>query len=279
MARAFWSGSISFGLVNIPVKLYNAVSRKSVSFNQLDADSGARIKLKKVSAETGEEVPSDKIVKGYEIAKGQYVTVGEDELAALDPEAQRTIDIVAFIDLDEIDPLYFDSGYYLAPDGPTAKAYGLLAEAMASEHKVGIATFVMRTKRYLAAIRPKDGRLLLSTMVYADEIVDPQQIPEFDSLESVELPDKELDMARQLIGSLAAPFEPEAYRDTHREAVLDLIDRKAAGEVITTAPALPSAEQVVDLMAALEASVAAAKDARHRHPTAREADEAAVRSA
>jgi DNA end-binding protein Ku len=275
MARAIWSGSISFGLVNIPVKLYNAVSRKGVSFNQLEADSGARIKYKKVSAESGEEVPADRIVKGYEISKGQYVTIEEDELAALDPEALRTIDIAEFISLDEIDPLFFDSGYYLAPDGPTAKAYALLEQAMEEERKVGIATFVMRTKKYLAAIRPKDGRLLLSTMVYADEIVDPQQIAEFDSLEKVELPEKELLMARQLIESLSAPFDAAEFADDYRLAVLDLIEKKAAGEEIVAAPSLPSAEKVVDLMAALEASVAAAKGARKRHPTGREKKKAA----
>jgi DNA end-binding protein Ku len=274
MARAIWSGSISFGLVNIPVKLYNAVSRKSVSFNQLEAETGARIKYKKVSAETGDEVPADKIVKGYEIAKGQYVVIEEDELHGLDPEAVRTVDIAEFIDLDEIDPIFYDSAYYLAPDGPSGKAYGLLAKAMEDAHKVGIATFVMRTKKYLAAVRPKDGKLLLSTMVYADEVVDPQQIPEFDVLDGVELPKKELDMAKALIESLAEPFEPGEFRDDYRDAVLDLIERKASGEEIVAAPALPSADKVVDLMAALEASVAAAKKARTRHPTARdEADE------
>jgi DNA end-binding protein Ku len=269
MARAIWSGSISFGLVNIPVKLYNAVSRKNVSFNQLEAETGARIKYKKVSAETGEEVPADRIVKGYEISKGQYVTVEDDELAALDPEALRTIDIAEFISLDEIDPLFFDSGYYLAPDGPSAKAYALLEQAMEEERKVAIATFVMRTKKYLAAIRPKDGRLLLSTMIYADELVEPEQIPEFDGLETVELPDKELKMARQLIESLSAPFTPEEFADDYRDAVMDLIGKKAAGEEIVAAPSLPTAEKVVDLMAALEASVAAAKDSRQRHPTGR----------
>lgn len=278
MARAIWSGSISFGLVNIPVKLYNAVSRKGVSFNQLEASSGARIKYKKVSAESGEEVQADQIVKGYEISKGQYVTVEDDELASLDPEALRTIDIAEFVSLDEIDPLYYDSGYYLAPDGPTAKAYALLERAMEDERKVAIATFVMRTKKYLAAVRPKDGKLLLSTMVYADEVVDPVQIPEFDLLDNVELPDKELKMARQLIESLSAPFTPEEFSDDYRLAVLDLIEKKAAGEEIVAAPALPSAEKVVDLMAALEASVAAAKESRQRHPTGRKKRAPAAKS-
>lgn len=270
-----WSGSISFGLVNVPVKLYNAVSRKNVSFNQLEASTGSRIKYKKVSAESGEEVPADQIIKGYEVAKGQYVTVGDDELNALDPVAVRTIDIEGFVDLADIDPIFYDSAYYLAPDGPSSKAYALLAQAMEESQKVGIASFVMRTKQYLAAVRPKDGRLLLSTMVYADEVADPVTIPEFESLEGVELPEKELLMAQQLIESLSEPFEPERYHDTHREAILDLIEKKAAGEEITTPTAAPSAERVVDLMAALEASVAAAKEARGRHPTGRDADEGA----
>lgn len=273
MARAMWSGAISFGLVNVPVKLYNAVSRKNVSFNQLEASTGARIKYKKVSAESGDEVPADQIVKGYEISKGQYVTVGDDELTALDPEAVRTIDIGGFVDLAEIDPIFYDSAYYLAPDGPSPKAYALLARAMEETHKVGIASFVMRSKQYLAAVRPKDGRLLLSTMVYADEVVDPAAIPELDALAGIDLPEKELAMAEQLIASLSEPFEPARYRDTHREAVLELIERKAAGEEIVVPIAAPSAERVVDLMAALEASVAAAKEARGRHPTGRSGDE------
>jgi DNA end-binding protein Ku len=216
-------------------------------------------------------------VKGYEISKGQYVVIEDDELAGLDPEALRTIDIAEFIDLDEIDPLFYDSGYFLAPDGANAKAYALLAEAMESAHKVGIATFVMRTKKYLAAIRPKDGKLLLSTMVYADELVDPYEIPEFDMLDKVELPKKELVMAQQLIESLSETFEPAQFRDDYRDAVLDLIDRKASGEEIVAAPALPSQEKVIDLMAALEASVAAAKESRTRHPTAHDADEPAAK--
>ena len=165
MARAIWNGSISFGLVTIPVKLYNAVSRRTVHFNQLDARTNSRIKQKRVSAEDGSEVPSEHLVKGYELGSGNYVIVTDDELAALDPKAQRTIEIEEFVDLAEIDPIYYDSAYYLAPDQATVKPYALLAEAMERSQKVGIARFVMRTKQYLAAIRPVDGKLVLWTMV------------------------------------------------------------------------------------------------------------------
>ena len=276
MPRAMWSGSISFGLVNIPVKLYVAVSRKTVHFNQLDRETGSRIRMKKVSAETGEEVPGDRIIKGYELASGQYVVIDEGELSSLDPVAQRTIDIEEFVDLADIDPVFYDSAYYLAPDKAAVKPYALLAQAMEDAGKVGIARFVMRTKQYLAAIRPKDGRLLLSTMVYADELVAPEEIPEIGDLGSVELPARELEMAQMLIDSLSGEFEPEKFRDTHREAVLELIEKKAAGEEVVTTAAAPDAERVVDLMAALEASVKAAKESRKRHPTGRsDADDGA----
>ena len=269
MPRAIWSGSISFGLVNIPVKLFSAVSRKTVNFNQIDTKTGARIKMKRVSSVDERDVAYEDIVKGYEIASGEYVTISDDELAALDPEAVRTIDIEEFVDLADIDPLFYDSGYYLVPDQTTAKAYKLLASAMDKSQKVGIARFVMRTKQYLAAVRPKDGRLILNTMVYADEIVQAEEIGGFDALDKVTVADKELTMATQLIESLTEPFAPDKFRDTYREAVLALIDRKAAGQTeIVAAPVAPSAEKVVDLMAALEASVKAAKAARARHPAA-----------
>jgi len=273
MPRAIWSGSISFGLVNIPVKLYSAVSRKTVHFNQLDARTNSRVKQKRVSAEDGSEVPYDQIVKGYELAGGTYVVVTDDELAALDPAAVRTIDIDEFVDLVDIDPIFFDSAYYLAPD-KSNKPYALLAKAMEDTGKVGVAHFVMRTKQYLAAIRPKDGLLMLSTMVYADEVNDPLEIPELADVTGIELPEKELAMAHQLIESLAAAdFAPDKFRDTYREAVLELIDKKAAGETVVAPAAAAEPDKVIDLMAALEASVAAAKEARQRHPTGREADD------
>jgi DNA end-binding protein Ku len=269
MPRAIWNGSISFGLVNIPVKLYNAVSRKNVSFHQIDAESGARIKMQRVSSKTGEEVPYERIVKGYELSPERYVLIEPQELDALDPEASHSIDIEEFVDLADIDPLFFDAAYYLAPGKAAEKPYALLAKAMEEQGKVALARFVMRTKQYLAAVRAKEGMLLLSTMVYADEVVPPEQLPELETIDSVKVNDKEVAMAAQLIDSLSADFEPERFKDTYREQVLDLIERKAAGEeiVIEDAPA-PDATSVVDLMAALEASVAEARQARKRHPTA-----------
>ena len=269
MPRAIWSGSISFGLVNIPIKLYAAVSRKTVHFNQIDSRTGARVKHKKVSAADGDEVPTEAIVKGYELASGEYVTVGDDELAALDPEASRSIDIEEFVDLTEIDPIFYDSAYLVAPDKATLKPYALLAQAMEQSGKVAVARFVMRSKQYLCAVRPKDGKLLLSTMVYADELNDAGEIPELADLEGIEVSKKELEMANQLIASLTADFDAEQFEDTYRNQVLGLIERKAAGQTEVIAPPVVMEEdKVVDLMAALEASVKSAKAARQRHPAA-----------
>jgi DNA end-binding protein Ku len=272
MPRAIWSGAISFGLVNIPIKLFNGVSRKNVHFNQIDSRTGSRIQYRKVSAADGEEVPAEAIVKGYQLASGDYVLVGDDELAGLDPEASRTVDIEQFVDLDEIDPMFYDSAYYVAPDKAAMKPYALLAQAMEEEGKVAIARFVMRTKQYLAALRSKDGVLVLSTMVYADEVNDPFDLAEIDGVTDTDVSSRELQMASQLIESLTEPFEPEKFEDTYRNQVLDLVERKAAGEEeIVAAPAPAAEEKVVDLMAALEASVKEAKESRTRHPTAKKA--------
>jgi DNA end-binding protein Ku len=276
MARAIWSGSISFGLVSIPVRLYSAVSRKTVRFNQIDSSTGARVRQKRVSAADGEEIPYERIVKGYELPTGEYVIITEEEMAGLDPEAVRTIDIDEFVDLADIDPVFYDNAYHLVPDAITAKPYKLLATAMEQAGKVGICHFVMRSKQYLGAVRPKDGRLLLSTMVYADEIVEPSEIGGFDHLADIEMDEREQKMAEQLIATLEAEFDPSKHTDTYRLAVLDLIERKAAGESpsVVSAPA-PTSDTVVDLMAALEKSVADAKKARGRHPSAGEDVEAA----
>ena len=268
MPRAIWSGSISFGLVSIPVKLYSAVSRKTVRFNQIDSATGARVKQKRVSDADGEEVPYERIVKGFELPSGDYVLITDEEVAALDPAAVRTIDIDEFVGLADIDPIFYDNAYHLVPDAQTAKPYKLLANAMEEAGKVGICHFVMRSKQYLAAVRPVDGRLLLSTMVYSDELVDHREIGGFDLLADIEIDEKEQQMAEQLIATLDASFDPGRHTDTYREAVLDLIERKAAGESgddFVAAPA-PSSDKVIDLMAALEASVKEAKKARVRHP-------------
>jgi len=265
MPRPIWSGTISFGLVAIPIKLYNGVSKKSVSFNQLDERTMSRIKLKKVSADTGDDVPDEHIVKGYEISKGRYVVVDPDELEPFIPSATKSLDLAEFVDLDQIDPVYFDSPYIVAPD-KTPKPYLLLARAMEQANKVAIGRFVMRNKQYVAALRAVDGKLMMSTMVFADEVVPTSAVDELDGLDEVEVSDKEVLMAEALVESLSAKFEPKKYRDDYREQVLDLIERKAAGEQFEAPAQVVAAPAVIDLMAALEASVRAAKDARGRHP-------------
>jgi DNA end-binding protein Ku len=258
--------------VTVPVRLYTAVSRKSVRFNQLDQRTGSRIKRKWVSALDGEEVPNDELVRGYEITSGNFVTISDEELKSLDPEASRTIDIVEFVDLAEIEPLMYDNAYYLEPDELAAKAYKVLVEALSRAQKVAIARIVMRNKEYLAAVRPSDGVLVLSTMCYADEVNVATEIDGIAKANEIEVSDAEIAMAEQLIGALEADFEPEKYSDGYRERVLEMIQRKADGEdVLVLEEAAPAASsQVVDLMAALEASVSAAKEARGRHPSASE---------
>lgn len=269
MPRPLWNGALSFGLVTIPVRLFNAVSRKSVSFNQIDKATGARVKYRKVSAADGRELADDDIVKGYEVSKGRYVVLEPGELDAFEAAASRTIDIEEFVDLDEIDPVFYDSAYYLAPDKIAAKPYALLVRALAESNRVALARMVRGGKQYVAAIRAADGHLVLSTMVFADEVVDPAELPEVADSRAIELSEKEVDLARQLIESLAGRFEPGRYRDAYREQVLELVQRKAAGEVdFEVATPAPVATKVVDLMAALEASVREAREARARHPAA-----------
>lgn len=268
MPRAIWSGAVSFGLVSIPVKLYNAVSRKNVSFNQIDSRTGARIRYKKVSDADGEEVPTEAIVKGYQLSSGDYVLLDDAELGSLDPEASRTVEIEQFVDLGEIDPVFYDAAYYAAPDKAAKKPYALLLKAMEEQNRVAIARFVMRSKQYLCVLRADDGVLVLSTMVYDDEVNDPAELSEMDGLDEVDVSERELTMARQLVDSLTEPFDPERFQDDYRFRVLDLIERKAAGEELVAPPVPVAEEKLVDLMAALEESVREAKVARSRHPTA-----------
>jgi DNA end-binding protein Ku len=260
MPRAIWSGAISFGLVNIPVKLYSAVSRKTVRFNQIDAESGQRIRQQRVNPETGEEVPYEQIVKGYEISPDQYVTITSEELEALEPQKTRTIDIEEFVDLEQIDPIFYDHPYYLAPDKGAAKAYKLLLDAMAEADKVAIARVVIRSKENLVALRAHEGAITMETMLFPDEVVKPDSIEEIAAADGdAKTTKRELDMAKQLIESLSSDFDPSGYRDEYRDAVLDLIERKAAGETITIEAPEPERQEVPDLMAALEASIASSK--------------------
>jgi DNA end-binding protein Ku len=260
MPRAIWSGSISFGLLNVPVKLYSAVSKKSVSFRELREADGSRVRHRRVAEADGEEVSYDEIVKGYEIAPEQYVVITKSELEELDPKKTRAIEIQDFVDLDQIDPIYFDHPYYLGPDKGAEKAYSLLVEAMAASNKVAIARFVLRNKENLAALRPMDGVMTMATMRFADEVVAPAEIAETIEGDAGKASKKELEMAKALIGSLAADFDADQYRDEYREELLALIERKAKGEeVVASASEAPTPTKAPDLMAALEQSLAAVK--------------------
>ena len=264
MPSSIWSGSVGFGLVQVPVKLITATRSRDVSFNQLEEGTGARIRYKKVSDATGEEVKPDRIQKGYEISKGKYVVVEAEELASLAPKASHTIDIEEFVDLSEIDPVYFEQPYYLVPDEKGKKAYRLLVDAMSELNKVAIGRIVIRAKERLVAIRPLDGLLCVETMRYSDEVVSRDGL----APEDIDVGEREVAMARQLIESLAVDqFEPEKFRDEYREQVLDLVERKAAGEEIVAQPESEAPAKVLDLVAALEASLEKAAGARERHPS------------
>src|SRR5436305_3520069 len=257
MARAIWTGAISFGLVNVPVKLFSATSPKTVRFHQLSGKTGARIRQKRVDPSTDEEVPYDDIVKGYEITPDRCVVIQPEELEALDPKATKTIDIEEFVDLEEIDPIYYDHSYYLAPTAGGAKAYRLLLDAMREAGKVGIGRVVIRSKQQLCALRPTGEVLTLTTMLFGDEVLAPDRLDELDAVEDAPATERELSMAQQLINSLSAEFDPSKYHDEYRERVLDLIERKAAGEEIAVQPQAEEPAAAPDLMAALEASLAA----------------------
>jgi DNA end-binding protein Ku len=272
MARAIWSGAISFGLVNVPVKLFSATSPKTVRFHQISGKTGARIKQKRVDSSTGEEVQFEDIVKGYELSPDHYVLIDPDELESLDPKATRTIDIEDFVDLDQIDPIYYDHTYYLAPATGGAKPYRLLLDAMRASGKVAIGRLVLRTKQQLCALRPVDGSdggepvLALSTMLFGDEVLKPDRLDDLDQVQETETTARELSMAQQLIDTLSNEFDPTKYRDEYRDRVLDLIERKASGEEIATAPQAEEETPAPDLMAALEASLAAVRSGSSDQP-------------
>ncbi len=262
MARAIWSGSISFGLLNVPVRLYSAVSKQTVRFRELREGDGSRVKHKRVAESDGKEVPYEKIVKGYEYAPDQYVVLTRDELAELEPQRSRAIEIQDFVDLDDIDPIYFEQPYYLGPDRGAERAYALLVAAMADARKVAIARFVLRNKEHLAAIRPMDDVLTLTTMRFHDEVTSPRDLDGevFEEAKPKKPEKRELEMAKQLIDSLTSEFEPGKYRDEYREELLDLLERKAEGKEVVSAPTEePKPTKAPDLMAALEESLAAVK--------------------
>lgn len=265
MPRAMWSGTISFGLVNVPVKLYTVLQDHDIHFHMLSKDGSCRLRRKLYCPETGDEFDWKNTARGAEVGPDQYVVVTDDELQSLKPKAARTIEIKHFVDLDQIDPIYYDRPYYLLPDEHGATAYELLLEAMKKANRVGIATFVMRGKEYLAAIRPMGDVLCLETMNYADEIVDIESLaPEHHRIDR-----KQLEAAYKLIEALETDFDPENYRNDYRDRVEELIKKKAKGqEVITQIPAEEEPPRVINLMKALEASIAEAKKPSH-HRTRR----------
>jgi DNA end-binding protein Ku len=260
MARSIWTGAISFGLVTVPVKLYSALNRKSVRFHQLSGKTGVRVVQKRVDPQTGDEVPYEEIVKGYELAPDRYVVIEPGELEALEPKKTRTIEIEDFVELAQIDPIYYEHPYYLAPGPGGAKPYRLLLEAMQQTGRVAIARVVMRSKEQLVAVRPMGDVLEMATMLFGDEILPPERIEDLPDPAEVKTTKRELDIAKQLVDSLAGDFEPAKYRDTYREQVLALIERKAQGEEIAVQP--PPEEvpaPAPDLMSALKASLEAVR--------------------
>jgi DNA end-binding protein Ku len=255
MPRPIWSGNINFGLVSVPVKLYSAVSPKTVRFHQLHAADHVRIQQKRVCPADGQEVPYEQIVKGYEIAPDRYVVIEPEELAGLGPERLRAIEIEDFVQLAEIDPIYYDHPYYLVPGAGGSKPYQLLMEAMRETQKVAVARVVLRTREQLVAIRPMDRVLGMMTMNYADEVLDPDGLSELPE-QDTKLSKRELQIAGQLIDSLSGSFQPSKYRDTYREAVLELIERKAEGHELEARQAtVAEPTKAPDLMSALKASL------------------------
>lgn len=251
-----WMGTLTFGLVSVPVKLYSAVVSRSVHFHQLHAHDHARIYMKRVCPVEDEEVPYSEIVKGFEIAPERYVVIEPDELAALEPAFTRTIDIEDFVELEDIDPIYFDQPYLVVPNKGGARSYRLLLEAMQDSGKVAVARIVLRSRERLVAIRPREGALLMTTMNFGDEIRSPLALRELEEVENVPLGERELSVARRLVDSIAEPFDITKYHDTYREALMDLIDRKASGEEIVVEPrSEPERLVAPDLMSALQASL------------------------
>ena len=261
MPRAIWTGSITFGLLNVPVKLYSAVSSRAIRFRELREKDGSRVRHKRVAEADGEEVAYEEMVKGYEITPDQYIVLSRDELEALDPKKTKAIEIEDFVDLDQIDPIYFNQPYYLGPAPGAERAYALLAQAMGEQRKVAIARFVLRNRESLAAVRAGDGILTLATMRFADEVVPVSQLEGVLGEEpDVEPKKQEIEMAKQVIDSLSTDFDPSAYEDEHRAELLKLIERKAAGEdIVSTEAEAPKPTKAPDLMAALEESLAAIK--------------------
>jgi len=259
MARPIWTGTITFGLVNVPVKAFTAVRDHDIHFHQLDKKSGARIRYEKVSEKTGREVDADDIEMGFEISEGRHVTFDKKELEELRPASTRMIEVTDFVALDDIDPIYYERTYWLAPDGdPAKKAYALLLAAMEDSERVAIGTVAMRNKQYLTAVRPLDGALAMSTMRFADEVVPRADVDGLPNRRTKPEP-KALRMATQLVESLAADWDPARYHDTYVEELRKRIKARDAGKKVVEKDEPAPEGKVLDLMAALERSVEAAK--------------------
>ena len=278
MARPIWTGSISFGMVSIPIRLMPAVKRKSISFNQLEEGTLSRIRYRKISEDSGEEVPSEKIIKGYDMGGGSYVIITDDDLAPLSPAKSKEINLETFVPEEDVNPLMFDSSYIIVPD-KTAKPYALLANAMAGSGRVGVGRFVMRQKEYLAAVRSDGTHLTLSTLVFPDEMVDVESVEGMDSLDDVEISSKELLMAKSLVEALSEEFEPGQYQDEYRLGIEKIIEQKAAGKTPVFAEEPQEKAKVIDLASALEASLRSAKEARSSHPSATSIESAPTKRA
>ena len=249
MARAIWSGTISFGLVSVPVKMFTATESKELKFHFLHKDDLTPIGYDKVRKDTGEHVDADEIVRGFEIDKGRYVPLEDEDLDRLDIELTHSIDICDFVDLEEIDPIYFRKAYYLVPQDGAEKPYRLLVRALDETGKVGVAKVVIRNKQHLAVVRPYERALLLETMYYADEVRAPEQVDGKGDLSKTEV-----EMAKSLVENLSEPFDPEKYDDRYRKELLQLIRKKAKGQKLPE-PEAEEGGEVVDLMAALRESV------------------------
>ena len=267
MARPVWTGAISFGMVSIPIRLVPAVRKKSISFNQLDDQTMSRIRYRKVSEATGEEVPNEHIVKGFDMGAENYVLITDDDLAPLQPTKSKEIGLETFVPVDDVNPLMYDASYLVIPD-KTPKPYALLATAMAGSGRVGIGRFVMRQKEYLAAVRSDGTYLTLSTLVFPDELVDLGTVDGFEALDDVDISDKELLMAKSLVEALSEDFQPANYQDEYRLAVEQIIEQKAAGKTPVFEEAPAAKATVIDLASALEASLRTAQEARAHHPSA-----------
>ena len=277
MARPIWTGTVSFGLVTLPVKLYSATESQTIRFHNFERGTGERVRHKRVAEESGHDVAYEDIVKGYEVRPGEHVMVEKEELESVEPGRSRAIEIEDFIDLEEVDPVYFQRTYHMVPaDEGAARPYGLLVRTLTEAGRVGIARFVMRGNQHLAAIRSQGDALVLETMYFPDEVRSAQDLEEMAAVETAEVSDREIAAARQLVDSLTSEWDPSRYEDTYRQRVLELLEAKAEGEAVVTRKDEEPSANVVDLMSALEASIERARGERTASSNGRSGDTASA---